>query len=90
MNRRGFLAGLGAAMAIDLAAPRRAYSFLWAPPEPKVFRFSIVVDGMTILTDKSWRRKSWRRVDEIHASWKRSGFLVLRPGESASFEAMAP
>lgn len=32
VNRRGFLAGVASAFAVDLAAPRRAYSFLWTPP----------------------------------------------------------
>lgn len=40
MNRRGFLAGAFAAMAIDLGAPRRAYSFLWAPA-PR--RFLVII-----------------------------------------------
>ena len=37
MNRRTFLALLGASGALALTdEPRRAYSFIWAPPEPRI------------------------------------------------------
>lgn len=50
MDRRSFLRGVLAATALPVVEPaRRAYSFIWMPPEPRVLAPAFLPDVSDVL-----------------------------------------